>query len=100
MRECSCWWQMTEDKHLGTREELDDFCLKMGLELEKHRDEKEPLRKVSWEEVQGIVYDNINKRLKWIGEYPKEESEQIAKQCIHIANYALMLYLKCKEEEQ
>lgn len=85
------------DKHLGTDEELMGFWKQMKHELDKHRDEKEPLREVSWEEVQEIVYSNINKRLKWIGEYPKEESEQIAKQCIHIANYAMILYLKCRE---
>lgn len=87
------------DEHLGNSQEVMNFASQMFIELEKHRNEKEPLREVSWEAVQEIVYNNINKRLKWIGEYPKDESEQIAKQCIHIANYAMMLYLKCKENE-
>lgn len=82
-------------KHLGTSSELCWFAMQMAEELEKHQKEKLPLREVDYNHVENLVINEIRQRIDLISKsnLTKEEKE---KQCVHIANYSMMLFLRSK----
>lgn len=86
-------------KHLGTSSELMWFGMRMAEELENHIKEKTSLREVDCEEVKRLVIREIRLRLDKIEELNVEDTDdlqRIAKQCVHIANYSMMLFLRSK----
>jgi len=81
-------------EHLGTTTELIWFSMEMAKQLESHKEEKKSLRLWDYEEVEELVINEVKKRIKII-EHSIDPNE-IQKQSIHIANYAMMLYVKSK----
>lgn len=85
------------DKHLGSPEELLAFTIQMAVELDKHRKEKEPLREVDYKLVENLVMNEVRQRIDMISRLPLSK-EEIAKQSVHIANYAMMLWVMATRE--
>lgn len=85
---------MRSKEHLGNREEVMDFAYEMYRQLELHNDEKTPLRPVEFDIVKNIVVDEVLKRIRLIKD---GDSRTMEKQCVHIANYVMMLWLKTKK---
>ena len=82
------------DKHLGTAQELCWFAMQMAKQLENHKKEKKPLREWDIDAVQDLVVDEISQRIKLI--LNTNSKEIMEKQSVHIANYAMMLFLRSK----
>ena len=82
------------DRHLGIAHELTWFAMNMAEQLEAHQREKTPLREVELVKVQKLVVDEISLRIKLIS--GESNQQKIEKQCVHIANYAMMLFLRSK----
>ena len=88
---------MKLDEHLGTASELCYFAMEMATQLEKHRDEKQPLRDVETSKVIEMMIKNIRARLDEIECLdPSSCRDLITKQCTHIANETMMMFLRVK----
>ncbi|MEK6860430.1 MAG: hypothetical protein AABY07_00525 [Nanoarchaeota archaeon] len=83
------------ENHLGTGSELNWFAMKMAEELENHIKEKISLRNVSFGEVRGLVISEVSRRMDIIKNLDTSQDD-IEKQCVHIANYIMMLFLRSK----
>ena len=83
------------ERHLGTAHELTWFAMNMAEQLEAHQKEKTPLREVDYGKVRGLVIDEINRRIAIISDVTTS-LDDINKQCVHIANYSMMLFLRGK----
>jgi len=81
--------------HLGTAKELTWFAMEMAEQLEIHKKEKTSLREESFGDVRTIVIREIQDRIK-VFENIDSSKEDIEKQAVHIANYAMMLFLRSK----
>ena len=80
----------------------------MATQLNVHRDEKQSMRNWSFESVMLNNIPEITDRIKWINdlhieikndlmnEVTKDNKELITKQFVHMANYAMMGWLKSK----
>ena len=83
------------ERHLGTAHELIWFAMNMAEQLEIHQKEKKPLREVDYGKVRSLVIDEINRRIAIISDITTS-LDDINKQCVHIANYSMMLFLRGK----
>lgn len=88
---------MSKSQHLGNTEELLIFLCTMNHELDKHRKEKRGLRGDHYDSVYSIVMDEIEERIKLIRN--SKSSKVVEKQCVHIANFLMMLWIKARESE-
>lgn len=79
--------------HLGTREEILDFSHEMAEQLWKHKGERKGLRDVPYREVRELTVDELLKRIPALRD---GEMKAVNKQCVHIANFVLFLWLKSK----
>lgn len=85
-----------DSDHLGNNLELVMFTQDMQKELEKHANEKTPLR--NWT-INNVVRNSVFEIEHRIKQIQKSSSlPEIKKQSLHIANYALFMYLKSKME--
>lgn len=84
------------DDHLGTQKEINDFAKEMLNQLEIHKTEKDGLRYEHPRQIQRIVVEEIEKRLEGI---EGKDWHEVVKQCIHTANYLLMLWLKAPRKK-
>lgn len=89
---------MTENimDHVG----IFGFSATMFAELEKHMDEKQGLKKWHIDTVQKMVVDQIESRLLLLDRADTTTDEgraEIAKQCVHMANYLFLFWSKTKE---
>lgn len=82
-------------EHLGDSVELCWFALEMAKQLKKHKKEKTSLREESFGDVRTIVIREIQDRVKVFADI-NSSKEDIEKQAVHIANYAMMLFLRSK----
>jgi len=103
------------EEHLGTNEELTEFSIEMATQLNYHRDEKQSMRKWSFEQVMKNNIPEIQERINLISrnyqtildghiggvKIPPENivlyKKEIIKQFVHIGNYAMMGWLKTTE---
>ncbi len=81
--------------HLGTAKELCWFALEMAEQLEIHKKEKTSLREESFGDVRTLVIREIQDRIKVFSDIDSSKQD-IEKQAVHIANYAMMLFLRSK----
>ena len=80
--------------HLMSQDKLAQFFQEMYTQLEKHKDEKIGL--ANWEivDVWELCKNELEKRLELI---KTRDSDEIRKQCVHMANYLWFLWQKCIE---
>ncbi len=82
-------------EHLGNSVELCWFVLEMAKQLKKHKKEKTSLREESFGDVRTITIREIQDRVKVFADI-NSSKEDIEKQAVHIANYAMMMFLRSK----
>jgi len=82
-------------EQLGNSVELCWFTLEMAKQLKKHKKEKTSLRDVSFGDVRTLTIREIQDRVKIFANI-NSSKEDIEKQAVHIANYAMMLFLRSK----
>jgi|APSaa5957512535_1039671.scaffolds.fasta_scaffold00325_30 hypothetical protein len=99
-------------EHLGNNHELARFAVEMKKEMDAHKDEKSSMR--NWKLYKSLYQNNnpqillrINKISELTDDYfvsfvaPEKGIEildKMAKQHVHIANYAMLSWLKIQEE--
>lgn len=82
--------------HLGNFGEMIDFVYDMKIELEKHENEKEGFRPLSYEEVKERCVEDLTRRLQLIKD---GDVRTVQKQTVHSANYLMFLNIKAKEKQ-
>lgn len=88
---------MSLSKHLGNTEELLLFLCTMNNQLDSHKKEKRGLRDDNYGDVSRLVLSEIEDRIKIIKS--SNSTKVTEKQCVHIANYLMMLWIKARESE-
>ena len=83
-------------EHLGTAFELDSFRNEMMIQLARHALTKRNIRDDDLTDVFELSTEEIHQRLDKI---LTEGPDVMERQCIHIANYCLFLWLKLKESK-